>query len=106
LLRAGYYNDQHFQYGYLLYACAVLAREPMWWARWREPILHLVRAIANPSGRDGLYIPVRYMDVYAGHSWASGLVSYQWLQPGRRDRDADLQWLEPGTRDRDADLVL
>jgi len=71
---AGYYNDQHFQYGYLLFAAAALSqRNASWWSRWREPCLHLVRAIANPSAADPLYTPMRYLDWYDGHSWASGL---------------------------------
>ncbi|MEW6284295.1 MAG: glycosyl hydrolase, partial [Candidatus Eremiobacterota bacterium] len=50
---AGYYNDHHFHYGYLVYAAACLSRaDPAWESAHREKLLSLVRDYANPSPAD------------------------------------------------------
>ncbi len=72
----GYYNDHHFHYGYLLYAAAVLARDEAWARRYRSKILWLARDIANPSSKDPSFPVLRHMDLWEGHSWASGLFEF------------------------------
>ena len=70
----GHYNDHHFQYGYHLYAAAVLARfDPSFAAAHRAGLNALVRDIANPSAGDTRFPRFRYLDFYRGHSWANGL---------------------------------
>lgn len=74
---AGYYNDHHFHYGYLLYASAVLADlDPAWGAAHRAGILALARDILNPSGTDSYFPIFRSMDWFEGHSWAAGLFAF------------------------------
>ncbi|MEK8023941.1 MAG: glycosyl hydrolase [Candidatus Hydrogenedentota bacterium] len=74
---AGYYNDHHFHYGYILHAAAVLADlDPVWGAAHRESILSLARDITNPSAADGHFPSFRHMDWFEGHSWAAGLFSF------------------------------
>lgn len=70
----GFYNDHHFHYGYLIYACAVLAHlDPAWDQRWGAHARALIRDIANPSGADPYFPITRNKDWFTGHSWASGL---------------------------------
>lgn len=68
-------NDHHFHYGYFLKAAAEVARRDPAWAsdpKWGTMLKALVRDIANPSRDDAQFPFMRAMDVYAGHSWASG----------------------------------
>jgi len=68
------YNDHHFHYGYLVYACAALARvDPLFAATYRNALLDIVRDYANPSITDSWFPFARHMDFYEGHSWATGL---------------------------------
>jgi endo-1,3(4)-beta-glucanase len=70
----GYYNDHHFHYGYHLYAAAALAKaDPAFAVTHRQALLALVRDIANPSANDPKFPRFRHMDLFRGHSWASGL---------------------------------
>jgi endo-1,3(4)-beta-glucanase len=74
---AGYYNDHHFHHGYFIYAAAAIIKgDSAWGVQYKDAIISLVRDIANPSGQDR-YFPVhRYFDLYASHSWASGLFEF------------------------------
>jgi endo-1,3(4)-beta-glucanase len=73
----GWYNDHHFHYGHLVYACATLGKEdPEWLNSRREAILALVRDFANPSSTDPFFVVSRHKDWYDGHSWASGLFGF------------------------------
>jgi endo-1,3(4)-beta-glucanase len=81
----GLYNDHHFHYGYIAYACAVVAHFDPSWGRGshRDALLALVRDYANPSleegspgaGQDvdGSFARLRHFDPFDSHSWASGL---------------------------------
>lgn len=73
-----YYNDHHFHYGYILYACAVVSHfSPSFATTYREEMLALAMDYANPSAAlDSLYTPLRHFDAYDGHSWASGLFAF------------------------------
>ncbi|HEX3854263.1 MAG TPA: glycosyl hydrolase, partial [Polyangiaceae bacterium] len=49
----GWYNDHHFHYGYFIYAAGAVAKgDPTWAAKYKEPVLALIRDIANPSATD------------------------------------------------------
>lgn len=73
----GWYNDHHFHYGYMIYAAAVIGKKnPEWVQANREPIMALVRDIANPSNADSYFPVARLKDWYWGHSWASGLYAF------------------------------
>eukprot|EP00980_Cylindrotheca_fusiformis_P009669 scaffold2141_cov120-Cylindrotheca_fusiformis.AAC.4 len=70
----GFYNDQHFHYGYHIYAAAILSHfRPDWAKKYYEEVLLLVRSIANPSRRDDAFPLFRHKDWYQGSSWASGI---------------------------------
>jgi endo-1,3(4)-beta-glucanase len=72
----GFYNDQHFHYGYMIYAAAVVAHfDPAWGRDTFERVLLLIRAIANPSVDDHYFVPWRQKDWFSGHSWASGIAT-------------------------------
>lgn len=66
-------NDHHFHYGYFVHAAATVARFRPAWARAYGPAVELlIRDVASPRTDDPLFPRLRHMDVYAGHSWASG----------------------------------
>lgn len=70
----GFYNDQHFHYGYHIYGAAVVAHfDPAWGREHFEQVLLLVRNIANPSKDDNAFPLFRHKDWYQGSSWASGV---------------------------------
>ena len=70
---AGQYNDHHFHWGYILNCVAAVAKaDPAWGRKYSAPLLDLVRDIASPVG-DAHFPPHRYLDLWAGHSWASGV---------------------------------
>lgn len=74
---AGYYNDHHFHYGYLVYAAAVLARADAQWAAAHDHAVRaLIRDVANPSNQDGWFPRFRSKDWFEGHSWAAGLFEF------------------------------
>jgi endo-1,3(4)-beta-glucanase len=82
----GYYNDHHFHYGYHLYAAAALIKgDPTFLTPTRtQALLALARDIANPSPLDPKFPRLRHMDLYRGHSWASGLAE----NPDGRDQES------------------
>ena len=68
-------NDHHFHYGYFVWAAAtVAALDPAFGAkaRWGPMIELLIKDVANWDASDERFPRLRYMDPYAGHSWASG----------------------------------
>src|ERR1700735_2350866 len=68
-------NDHHFHYGYWIHASAILGLfNPSWiqLTSWGDMVNLLGRDIAAPVRNDGMFPFLRYFDVYAGHSWASG----------------------------------
>jgi endo-1,3(4)-beta-glucanase len=72
-----WYNDQHFHWGYYLYAAAVIARYNSNWAStYRAAVNDLARGIGNPSSRDTYFPITRCKDWFVGHSWASGLFPF------------------------------
>ncbi|GMH53169.1 hypothetical protein TrLO_g11715 [Triparma laevis f. longispina] len=70
----GYYNDHHFHHGYHIYAAATVAKFDSDWGReYFEPVLSLIRDIANPSSKDKYFPQFRHKDWFLGSSWASGI---------------------------------
>jgi endo-1,3(4)-beta-glucanase len=79
-LSPAFYNDQHFHYGYHIYAAAVVAHfDPKWGRKHWEQVLLLVRNIANPSREDYAFPLFRHKDWYQGSSWASGVPNPPYL---------------------------
>ena len=72
------YNDHVFHLGYFVYACAALAKfDAAWLTTYQEQVTELVHDYCNPLGSsDSRYPQVRNKDLYAGHSWASGIVDF------------------------------
>lgn len=72
-------NDHHFHYGYFIRAAGEIARQDIKWAsesRWGGMVKMLIRDIANPDHADSMFPFLRNLDVYAGHSWASGTARF------------------------------
>ncbi|GMH57006.1 hypothetical protein TrST_g9707 [Triparma strigata] len=70
----GFYNDHHFHHGYHIYAAATVAKfDPDWGRQYFEPVLSLIRDIANPSSKDKHFPVFRHKDWFLGSSWASGI---------------------------------
>lgn len=66
-------NDHHFHYGYFIMAAAAVARFDRAWAdEWGPFVELLIRDAANLDRSDTRFPFLRYMDPYAGHSWANG----------------------------------
>jgi endoglucanase Acf2 len=71
-------NDHHFHYGYFVFAAAIVARyDPGWAERFGDNVTMLIRDAANWDRRDERFPFLRYMDVYAGHSWANGPAEFR-----------------------------
>lgn len=74
----GMYNDHHFQYGYFLYAAAVIGKEDKdWIEKYKTRFLNLARDYANPHRNDEYFPHARHFDYYTCHSWAGGLFCFQ-----------------------------
>lgn len=70
------FNDHHFHYGYVIHAAAIVARlDPDWEGAYGDCIDALIRDIAADEG-DLSFPANRYMDAYAGHSWANGITRF------------------------------
>jgi endo-1,3(4)-beta-glucanase len=72
------YNDHNLQYGYWVFAAAVVAfLDPSWLQRWENKnwVNLLVRDYANPVA-DQNFPFSRAFDWYHGHSWATGLDAF------------------------------
>jgi len=69
-------NDHHFHYGYFLYAAGVVAAKDPALAADLAPVMDLLAAdVAAGAPVDGLPA-LRVLDVYKGHSWASGYAPF------------------------------
>ncbi|PVV04751.1 hypothetical protein BB560_000733 [Smittium megazygosporum] len=73
----GRYNDHYFHYGYFIYAAAViikLAVDGGFWAQaWKPHLDAILGDYANIESNTTYFTRIRHMDLYDGHSWASGL---------------------------------
>lgn len=66
------FNDHHFQYGYFIYAAAILSEADRSLAKKYQPMVRLLAEdIAAPIGSAD-FPKWRMFDPYSGHSWASG----------------------------------
>jgi len=68
-------SDHHFHYGYWIHAAALIGMfDPAWLTRsnWGGMIDLLRQDVANTDRASTSFPFLRHMDVYAGHSWASG----------------------------------
>jgi endo-1,3(4)-beta-glucanase len=73
---AGFYNDHHYHFGYIIYAAAVVCKfNHVWCKKYHEHTMLLIRDIANPSKDDPFFPTFRHKDWYLGFSWASGIVT-------------------------------
>jgi endoglucanase Acf2 len=71
-------NDHHFHYGYFAIAAAIVARyDPKWAARYKDCIDLVIKDAANWDRGDARFPFLRYMDIYAGHSWANGPAEFE-----------------------------
>ena len=69
-----HFNDQHFHYGYFIYASAILSMfDQSFPSQYGEMIDLIIREIASPNRNDNMFPFLRYMNVYNGHSWANGI---------------------------------
>ena len=67
-------QDHHFHNGYHIYAAAAASSfDAAFGRRYFEPVLSLIRDIANPSTSDRYFPQFRHKDWFLGSSWASGL---------------------------------
>ena len=72
----GRYDDHHFHYGYIIYACAVLGKfDPTFIADFGSYVDAIVADIANPDSKNHYFPVTRHKSWFDGHSWASGLFS-------------------------------
>ncbi len=72
-------NDHHFHYGYWIHSAALTGLiDPNWLSNsnWGGMVDQLRQDIANTDRGNTQYPFLRYFDVYAGHSWASGQVPF------------------------------
>eukprot|EP00602_Paraphysomonas_sp_CaronLab_P008489 CAMPEP_0185027768 /NCGR_PEP_ID=MMETSP1103-20130426/12976_1 /TAXON_ID=36769 /ORGANISM="Paraphysomonas bandaiensis, Strain Caron Lab Isolate" /LENGTH=732 /DNA_ID=CAMNT_0027561887 /DNA_START=194 /DNA_END=2392 /DNA_ORIENTATION=- len=71
---AGWYNDHHFHYGYIIHTAAALAKlDRPYFDLHRAVFDALLRDVCNKNRDDSMYPYVRHKDMFDGHSWASGL---------------------------------
>ena len=85
----GHYNDHHFHYGYHLFAAAALIKaNPAFAVTHKKGLYALVRDIANPSTSDPGFPQLRTFDLFAGHSWASGLRTTGSESPTGNDQES------------------
>jgi Glycosyl hydrolase family 81 C-terminal domain len=67
-------NDHHFHYGYFLRAAALIGRYDSAWLKAYGPAIDLLRQdVANYDRTKTKFPFLRNFDVYAGHSWATGV---------------------------------
>ncbi len=66
-------NDQHFHYGYMIHAAAILALyHPTFVTDFSWAMDKVIRNIASPDRNDPEFPYLRYFNSYAGRSYASG----------------------------------
>lgn len=70
----GLYDGHHYDYGYFVYAAAVLGKnDAAFLTANTDALVALVRDYASPSATDQFFIQARQKDWYAGNSWSNGL---------------------------------
>lgn len=72
-------NDHHYQYAYFIRAAVEIARHDRQWTEfesWGGMVDLLVRDIATFRRDDPQFPFLRNFDIYAGHSWATGIQQY------------------------------
>ena len=70
------YDDHHFHYGYIIYACAILGKfDDNFVDEFGEYVDAIVADIANPDSKSSYFPVARHKSWFDGHSWASGLFS-------------------------------
>jgi endoglucanase Acf2 len=79
----GRYNDHHFHYGYILFACAIMARwDPSFLEKYSQEVDAIFYDVAHNSNfdsksADGVFFPgSRHKVWFDGHSFASGLFPF------------------------------
>jgi len=76
-----FYNDHHFQYGYIVYALAVLERLDFGlFSEYPANVLDLVQDYANHNFNR--FTRLRHKDLFFGHSWATGVPGLPTDTPG------------------------
>ena len=70
-----FYNDHHFQYGYIIYAvyCAEQYNNTLS-SNFPKQINNLICDVCNPNGQI-FSTRLRHKDFYGGNSWATGIVN-------------------------------
>jgi len=67
------FTDQHFHYGYIIYASAILGLYDKSFVNdYGGMVELLIRNCASPYRNDPLFPFLRNMDPYEGHSWSNG----------------------------------
>ncbi len=67
------FNDQHFHYGYYVYAAAMLSLyDKDFAANYGDMARLIAKTYANWDRNDGRFPFFRTFDIWEGHSWASG----------------------------------
>mmetsp|Transcript_8762 Transcript_8762/g.20974 ORF Transcript_8762/g.20974 Transcript_8762/m.20974 type:complete len:963 (-) Transcript_8762:53-2941(-) len=81
----GRYNDHHFHYGYILYACAIMGKlDPSFLDRFGPNVDAIFYDVAHPLNGDAsevqpisLFFPLaRHKSWFDGHSYATGLFPF------------------------------
>lgn len=79
----GRYNDHHFHYGYILYACAILGKlDPSFVDQYHQEVDAINYDVAHDSNyasqaTDGVFFPAaRHKVWFDGHSFANGLFPF------------------------------
>jgi endo-1,3(4)-beta-glucanase len=80
----GRYNDHHFHYGYILYACAIMGKiDPSFVDKYGSKVDAIYLDVAHGSNFDskasvdGIFFPgARHKVWFDGHSYASGMFSF------------------------------
>jgi endo-1,3(4)-beta-glucanase len=79
------YNDHHFHYGYILYACAIMGKiDPMFLARFGPNVDAIFHDVAHPLNGysqevepSNFFFPLaRHKSWFDGHSFATGLFPF------------------------------
>ena len=89
-----FYNDHHFQYGYIVYALATLEKLDVGlFTDYPNNIMDLVNDYSNPS--NNMFPHLRHKDLFYGHSWATGV-------PGRKTNIAGTIGAGPVNRQQES----
>ena len=71
------YDNHHHNYGYVVYAAAVLGKgDSEFLNKYYEQLMYYVRDYANPNPKDKYFPLARHHDWYSGHTWSGGLAEY------------------------------